>query len=323
MNRKNASFVRQATFLMVAGLIVRIIGLLYRTPMKATIGGLGYGYYGYAYNVYNILLLISGYSIPVAVSKLMAERIAKKQYRNAQRVFWGAVLYILIIGSLAGLVAFIFARQLLPAGADGAVMALRILAPVILLAGLLGVLRGYFQANNNMMPTSVSQILEQILNAVVSVLAAWMLVKSFGSTPEAKASYGAAGGTLGTAAGVLMGILFMLLVFAVNRKVIKKRILRGQDRAYGKRFGNCQSDSADDDAGNFQHFHLQCQRLYRPVHFFSADAGQRSCCGRYHHYLWRLQRTVHGADQHPGGAGKCHVHGHDAPDHRQLCHRGL
>ena len=103
MNRKNASFVRQATFLMVAGLIVRIIGLLYRTPMKATIGGLGYGYYGYAYNVYNILLLISGYSIPVAVSKLMAERIAKKQYRNAQRVFWGAVLYILIIGSLAGL----------------------------------------------------------------------------------------------------------------------------------------------------------------------------------------------------------------------------
>ena len=226
MNRKNASFVRQATFLMVAGLIVRIIGLLYRTPMKATIGGLGYGYYGYAYNVYNILLLISGYSIPVAVSKLMAERIAKKQYRNAQRVFWGAVLYILIIGSLAGLVAFIFARQLLPAGADGAVMALRILAPVILLAGLLGVLRGYFQANNNMMPTSVSQILEQILNAVVSVLAAWMLVKSFGSTPEAKASYGAAGGTLGTAAGVLMGILFMLLVFAVNRKVIKKRILR-------------------------------------------------------------------------------------------------
>ena len=226
MNRKNASFVRQATFLMVAGLIVRIIGLLYRTPMKATIGGLGYGYYGYAYNVYNILLLISGYSIPVAVSKLMAERIAKKQYRNAQRVFWGAVLYILIIGSLAGLVAFVFARQLLPAGADGAVMALRILAPVILLAGLLGVLRGYFQANNNMMPTSVSQILEQILNAVVSVLAAWMLVKSFGSTPEAKASYGAAGGTLGTAAGVLMGILFMLLVFAVNRKVIKKRILR-------------------------------------------------------------------------------------------------
>ena len=130
MNRKNASFVRQATFLMVAGLIVRIIGLLYRTPMKATIGGLGYGYYGYAYNVYNILLLISGYSIPVAVSKLMAERIAKKQYRNAQRVFWGAVLYILLIGSLAGLVASVFARQPLPAGADGALMALRTLAPV-------------------------------------------------------------------------------------------------------------------------------------------------------------------------------------------------
>lgn len=226
MDKKSSSFVKQATFLMVAGLIVRIIGLLYRTPMKATIGGLGYGYYGYAYNVYNILLLISGYSIPVAVSKLMSERIAKKQYHNAQRVFWGAVIYIVVIGSLAALVAFVFARQLLPAGAEGAVLALRILAPVILLAGLLGVLRGYFQANNNMMPTSVSQILEQILNAVISVAAAWFLVNNFGTTEETRASYGAAGGTLGTAAGVLMGILFMLLVFALNRKVIKKRVRR-------------------------------------------------------------------------------------------------
>ncbi|MGI6006345.1 MAG: putative polysaccharide biosynthesis protein [Ruminococcus sp.] len=226
MSNKNSSFVKQATFLMVAGLIVRIIGLLYRTPMKAAIGGLGYGYYGYAYNVYNILLLISGYSIPVAVSKLMSERIAKKQYHNAQRIFWGAIIYILIIGTLAALVAFIFAKQLLPAGAEGAVPALRILAPVILLAGLLGVLRGYFQANNNMMPTSVSQILEQIFNAVVSVAAAWLLIRSFGTTEEDRASYGAAGGTLGTAAGVLVGILFMLAVFALNRKIIKKRIRR-------------------------------------------------------------------------------------------------
>lgn len=226
MGKKNSSFVTQATFLMVAGLIVRVIGLLYRTPMKAAIGGLGYGYYGYAYNAYNILLLISGYSIPVAVSKLMSERIAKKQYRNAQRVFWGALIYILIIGTIAGLVAFVFAKQLLPAGAEGAVPALRILAPVILLAGILGVLRGYFQANNNMMPTSVSQILEQIINAVVSVLAAWFLVKSYGATEEGRASYGAAGGTLGTAAGVAAGILFMLVVFVLNRQIIQKRIRR-------------------------------------------------------------------------------------------------
>ncbi len=227
MDNKKQSFVRQATFLMAAGLIVRIIGLLYRTPMKAVIGGLGYGYYGYAYNVYNILLLISGYSIPVAVSKLMSERIAKKQYRNAQRVFWGAVIYILIMGSLAAIVAFVFARQLLPSGGEGAVLALRVLAPVILLAGLLGVMRGFFQANSNMMPTSVSQILEQLVNAVVSVGAAVWLIRRFGGgTNEGRAVFGAAGGTLGTGAGVLTGILFMLLVFLVNRKVIHRRVQR-------------------------------------------------------------------------------------------------
>ena len=224
MDNNKQSFVRQATFLMIAGLIVRIIGLLYRTPMKAAIGGLGYGYYGYAYNVYNILLLISGYSIPVAVSKLMSERIAKKQYKNASRVFWGAVLYILVMGSLASIVAFVFAKQLLPDGGEGAVLALRILAPVILLAGLLGVMRGFFQANSNMMPTSISQILEQLINAIVSVGAAIFLIRSFsGGSEEGRAIYGAAGGTLGTGAGVFVGILFMFLVFFVNRKAIRRQ----------------------------------------------------------------------------------------------------
>ena len=90
--KKGNSFVKQASILMVAGLIVRMIGLLYRSPMREIIGDLGNGYYGYAYTVYSILLLVSSYSIPMAISKLMAERIALQQYRNANKLFKGALV---------------------------------------------------------------------------------------------------------------------------------------------------------------------------------------------------------------------------------------
>ncbi|HIR92930.1 MAG TPA: polysaccharide biosynthesis protein [Candidatus Egerieimonas intestinavium] len=235
MSKKN-SFVKQASFLMIAGLLVRVIGLLYRPLMKANIGELGYAYYGYAYNVYFILLLISGYSIPVAVSKLMSERLAKKQYRNAQKVFQGSLAYVLLVGGLASLAAFVFARQLLPKGGEDAVLALRVLAPTILLAGILGVLRGYFQAHNNMLPTSISQILESLVNAVVAISMGAVFIKLFATDENTHAIYGAAGSTMGPGAGVVIGILFMLLVFTVNRGYIKRTIARdrtGQEETWG------------------------------------------------------------------------------------------
>ena len=225
MGKKNRdSFVKQASILMAAGLIVRIIGMLYRSPLYAIIGELGNGYYGYAYTVYSILLLVSSYSIPMAVSKLMSERIAKRQYRNANKLFRGALLYACVVGGLAALAAWFGGSFLLPAGGDNAMLALRMLAPTIFFSAILGVLRGYFQAHNTMVPTSLSQILEQLVNAVVSVVAAWLLVENLAVTDAEVAIYGAAGGTLGTGAGVLAGIVLMLMSFTANQKSIQKRI---------------------------------------------------------------------------------------------------
>lgn len=221
---------------MIAGLLVRVIGLLYRPVMKTNIGELGYAYYGYAYNVYFILLLISGYSIPVAVSKLMSERLAKKQYRNAQKVFKGSLAYVFLVGGLASLVAFVFAEQLLPKGGEDAVLALRVLAPTILLAGILGVLRGYFQAHNNMLPTSISQILESLVNAVIAISMGAVFIRMFATDDNTHAMYGAAGSTMGPGAGVVVGILFMILVFAVNRSYIQRKIARdrsGVEESWG------------------------------------------------------------------------------------------
>ena len=77
--------IKQAGILAGAGIIVRIIGLLYRSPLTGIIGDEGNGYYNAAYNCYAIILLISAYSIPSAVSKIMAARIALHEYKNAMR----------------------------------------------------------------------------------------------------------------------------------------------------------------------------------------------------------------------------------------------
>mgnify|MGYP003303251183 CR=1 FL=1 len=86
----------QAGILAAAGMISRIIGLLYRSPLHNVVGPLGMGYYSSAYNFYSIILLISSYSIPAAISKVIAQKLAVKEYRNAQRIFLCALIYVII-----------------------------------------------------------------------------------------------------------------------------------------------------------------------------------------------------------------------------------
>ncbi len=222
--KKSDSFVKQAGILAAAGIICRIIGLLYRSPLTGVIGETGNGYYTPAYRIYQMILLISSYSIPAAISKVISQRLAMRQYKNAQRIFWCAILYVVVVGGVGSLVAFFGADALSP---GRSAMVLRTLAPVIFLSGLLGVLRGYFQANKTMLQTSFSQILEQILNAVVSIGAAYLLMQIFKEEdPQTRAAWGAVGSAMGTGIGVLVALLFMLFVYQMNRKVIYARVER-------------------------------------------------------------------------------------------------
>lgn len=255
-NSKKDNFVLQAGILAAAGLISRIIGLLYRSPLAAVLGDLGSGYYQAAYSIYTIVLLISSYSIPSAISKVIAQKLAVREYRNAHRIFICSVWYVLVIGGAASLFLFFGAGLFV----DGnAIPVLRMFAPTVFLYGLLGVLRGYFQAHKSMVQTSISQIMEQIANAVVSIGAAALLIKLFaGGTSKdividaqlkaqpvlygmvygaagakyyashetTRAMYGAMGSAMGTGAGVLIGLLFMWGIYALNKNVIHKRIHR-------------------------------------------------------------------------------------------------
>lgn len=231
-NKQQDNIIMQAGLLVIAGFVSRIIGLLYRSPLHSIMGSLGMGYYTTAYNYYLIVLLISSYSIPAAISKVIAQKLAVKEYRNAHRIFLCSLGYVLVVGGVASLILF-FGAGLFVSGE--AIMVLRTFAPTIFVYGILGVLRGYFQAHKSMVQTSVSQILEQIANAAVSVGAAYLLIKSVMGTMEVpsdeagrikRATYGAVGSALGTGAGVLLALLFMLGIYALNRGMIHRRIER-------------------------------------------------------------------------------------------------
>ena len=148
------NFIMQAGILATAGIIVRLIGILYRSPIVLIIGDEGNGYYNTAYNIYTIILLVSSYSIPSAISKVIAARLGTGQYRNAHRLFTGSLVYVIIVGSIASLFCFTCADRLV---GHNSAMVLRVFSPTIFFSGLLGCLRGYFQAHKSMVETSVSQ----------------------------------------------------------------------------------------------------------------------------------------------------------------------
>lgn len=242
-NKKKSNFILQAGILAAAGFISRIIGLLYVSPVAAIIGTVGLGYYSSAYTYYTIILLISSYSIPSAISKVIAQKLSLKEYRNAHRIFVYSMYYVLGVGLVAGLLLYFGAGWFVE---KSAVPVLQVFAPTIFLYGILGVIRGYFQAHKSMVQTSISQILEQIVNAVVSIGAAWWGVQlAFGQAKGAavagsedaaaglwtysentRAIYGAMGSAVGTGAGVLAALLFMAGIYGLNRSFFKKRIQR-------------------------------------------------------------------------------------------------
>lgn len=230
MSSRKKNFIVQASILGIAGILVRIIGLLYRAPLTHIIGDEGNGYYGQAYNIYTIILLISSYSIPLAISKVVSAKLAFKEYRNAHRVFLCALCYVAVIGSIASLFLYFGAPFLVD---DNAIIVLRVFSPTIFFYGILGVLRGYFQAHGTMVQTSISQIIEQLLNAIVSIGSAYLFTQyciSNAMTDKVPV-WGAAGSAIGTGAGVLVGLLFMLLVYYLNRPFIRKRVKRDAHEA--------------------------------------------------------------------------------------------
>ena len=230
-SKQKSNYIVQGSILAAASIIVRIIGLVYRVPVTRILGPVGNSYYSAAYEVYSMMLLISSFSLPLAVSKLVSARMARGRVKAAYKIFKCTLIFALLSGGIASLLVFFGAGFFseVVVNTPQSKLALQVLAPTILVVALMGCVRGYFQGLGSMVPTAVSQIVEQVANAAVSIGAAWALFRygtkldALLSTQTAAYAYGAAGSTLGTGVGAFIGFIFLLFIIFAYSRVMRKR----------------------------------------------------------------------------------------------------
>lgn len=230
--KKSNSFLVQGTILAVASILAKIIGMIYRIPLTNILGDEGNSYYSTANEIYTILLMVSSFSLPLAVSKLVSERLHLGQKKNAYKVFKCSLKFAVIAGGIVSVLTFLLAGVISKdiMKTEMASYGLRVLAPAVFIFAIAGVFRGFYQGHGSMVPTAVSQVIEQIVNAVVSVAAAGILfnygaslVKEKGNSSLAPA-FGAAGGTLGTVVSVAVALIFLVAIFSSYQRNFKKQM---------------------------------------------------------------------------------------------------
>jgi len=210
--KSSTAFVKGATILAIAGIIARIIGAVFRIILAAILGDEGIGLYMYAYPIYSTLLVISTAGIPVALSKLMAENIALRDYREAMRVFRIAFFILTLTGAVITLVLFLGAEFFSRAVVKDmkAVYPLIAISPAIFFVTIMAAFRGFFQGQQNMMPTASSQLLEQLVRVAFSIFLVLLLL-------PLGLEFAAAGATSGAAAGGIAGFLLLLVFYWQKR----------------------------------------------------------------------------------------------------------
>ncbi|MBQ9604390.1 MAG: polysaccharide biosynthesis protein, partial [Firmicutes bacterium] len=214
--KKSGGFVKQAAILAAASLLVRVLGFLYRLPLTDMIGNEGNGIYSAGFYLYNMFLIMSSAGLPVAISRMVAERLALGEYGNAKKVFRVSMATASFLGFVCMMIMLIFAGRFCTLiKSERSLYCILTLAPTVFIVSIMAVYRGYFQGFGTTVPTAVSQLIEQIFNAVFSVVMAWYLMKIMGGD---KIAWGAAGGTAGTGIGAFAGLVTLVIAFIATGK---------------------------------------------------------------------------------------------------------
>ncbi len=218
-NMSKENFIKGAAILSIAGLFVKILGAVYRIPLTNLIGTEGIGHYQPAYNIYNLLLVVSLSGFPTAIAKMVSERRALNNYQGAYQVYKIARWGLFLIGLISSIFVLLFARNLVTfLGFPGSYYSMLSLVPALFAVPLLSVYRGFFQGMQNMTPIAMSQLIEQIFRVAVGLYLAYAFVDT--GLEEA-----AAGATFGASAGGIAALLLIYVMFFFSKKKVREEIL--------------------------------------------------------------------------------------------------
>ncbi|MDD6051085.1 MAG: polysaccharide biosynthesis protein [Clostridiales bacterium] len=211
MSNKTKSIVGGMTVLGLSGVICKLVGVLYSIPLTWMIGTQGLGVYNAVFPAYNLLLTVSSAGLPVAVSRLVARSIAKDDPRGAKAVFKTALLLLLGIGSIATII-MLAGSGLLAAASDqpSSRIGFQVIAPCVVIVCAMSAFRGFMQGQQNMVPTAISQLIEQVGKVFLALPMAY-----FGS--KIGIAYGAAGALLGTTMVEGVALLYMVILYLRRR----------------------------------------------------------------------------------------------------------
>ncbi len=203
------SFIKGAAILTVSVALIKVMGAMYKIPLGNILGDKGMANFGVAYNIYSLLLTLSTAGLPVALSRMVSEAYTLEKHAQVRRTFQVARTAFFVLGFVSTMIMLFLPRQLAAFMGDQraeSALSIAVLAPAVVCVCLMSAYRGYTQGMSNMVPTSVSQIIETASKLLFGLTAAWWLMHSGRET-----AVGSAGGIFGVTAGTVLALAYIVL----------------------------------------------------------------------------------------------------------------
>lgn len=222
---KKSSFINGALIATVGIVVTKFLGILYVIPFYAIIGESSIALYGYAYTIYNLFLSLSTVGIPPAMSKLISEYNTLEYYDTKQRAYKLGKTLLIALGILLFIIMFFgapfIANQVMGDNTGGnskesITFVIRIISSAILVVPYLSVTKGYLQGHKFMTPSSVSQVIEQVVRIAVILIGSYLCVRVFNVGVTNAIGVAVAGATV----GALVALIYLLVKIKKNKRDI-------------------------------------------------------------------------------------------------------